>query len=64
MRRASGARVLAWVCVFGMAASLLGAHEVATVEQLVAALEAVNGGDADTVVRIAPGYYDVSGCAM
>lgn len=64
MGRASGARVLAWVCVSGMAASLLGAHEVATVEQLVAALEAVNGGDADTVVRIAPGYYDVSGCAM
>ena len=37
MGRASGVRALAWVCVFGMAASLLGAHEVATVEQLVAA---------------------------
>ncbi len=64
MRNVGRARAAAWMCAVGMAASLLGAHEVATVEELVAALEAVNGGDADTTVRIAPGYYDVSGCAM
>ena len=64
MRNGNRARAAAWMCAAAMAASLLGAHEVATVEQLVAALKAVNGGDADTVVRIAPGYYDVSGCAM
>ena len=64
MRNGNRARAAAWMCAAAMAASLLGAHEVATVEQLVAALAAVNGGDADTVVRIAPGYYDVSGCAM
>lgn len=64
MRNVGRARAAAWMCAVGMAASLLGAHEVATVEELVAALESVNGGDADTTVRIAPGYYDVSGCAM
>lgn len=64
MRNVDRARAAAWMCAIGMAASLLGAHEVATVADLVAALEAVNGGDADTTVRIAPGYYDVSGCAM
>ena len=42
------------MCAAAMAASLLGAHEVATVEQLVKALEAINDGHEDTVVRIAP----------
>ena len=64
MRNGNRARAAAWMCAAAMAASLLGAHEVATVEQLVKALEAINDGNADTVVRIAPGYYDVSGCAM
>lgn len=64
MRNGNRARAAAWMCAAAMAASLLGAHEVETVEELVKALEAINGGHEDTVVRIAPGYYDVSGCKM
>ncbi len=64
MRNLDRAKAAAWMCAAGMAACLPGAHEVATVEELVVAIAAVNGGDADTTVRIAPGYYDVSGCAM
>lgn len=62
--KASAMMTTLGLCALGLVPELWGAHEVSSVPELVAALEAVNGGAADAVVRLAPGYYDVSACAM
>lgn len=57
----------AWGICVCTALCLLGAHavEVSTVDELVAAMRAVNERtSSDTKIRLRPGYYDVSGCTM
>lgn len=64
MRKSTG------IVALGLASALtlgsaFGAHEVSTVQGLVDALTAINSGaSTDLTVRLAPGTYDVSGCAM
>ncbi len=57
----------AWGLCACVALCWLGARavEVSTVDELVAAMTAVNEGTStDTKILLKPGYYDVSGCTM
>lgn len=64
MRKSTG------IVALGLASALtlgsaFGAHEVSTVQGLVDALTSINSGaSTDLTIRLAPGTYDVSGCAM
>ncbi len=60
LRRAGGLCACAVLCLLGARAV-----EVSTVDELVAAMTAVNEGTStDTKILLKPGYYDVSGCTM
>ena len=58
MRKSTGIAVVG-LAVALSAGTVLGAHEVSTVQGLVDALTAINSGaSTDLTVRLAPGTYD------